>query len=204
VQSLHAGVQAKEELELLELLPPPPSSSSVLEKNTTTTTTPPVRPPEPPETPPEPTEPPKPGPLPLDPDLAMVTRVGNFLLDRPAAEGLLRECRKVRPDVTAAEIRSAMSSKCGLAVMKHVRNPIGFLLTAVPKTIASDWLDKLRADRAAAINDALKVTEEWSRIHKQWAAYELGEGVSPDTGRTKAQQQEIDRAYAARLKNGGA
>src|SRR5690606_32306194 len=61
--------------------------------------------------------------------------------DQQAAQDLVEACRQQAPDCTPAEIAFAIRQKAPLARS----NPIGFLLTAVPKCFAGAGLEQLRS-----------------------------------------------------------
>jgi hypothetical protein len=84
-------------------------------------------------------------------------------VDDPGLDALKRACRKVAPSCTPHEIAYAIHAKGPLAAKKD--NPFGFLLTAVPRYIASNLRD-IRKDLAVAAGVMRSVVHEETREMK--------------------------------------
>lgn len=74
---------------------------------------------------------------------------GRFALcDTDAAAQIARECRKLAPESTVAEIAAAIELKGPLATRKA--NPIGFLIVAVPRLFEGEGYEQIKAAAAPA------------------------------------------------------
>ena len=66
--------------------------------------------------------------------------------DDDAVNALVESCRRERADATAEEIAHFIREK-GKLITRKIANPVGFLLTAVPKCFASDSFREYREQR---------------------------------------------------------
>jgi hypothetical protein len=91
--------------------------------------------------------------------------------DEEAVDRLIRECRTQAPDCTAEDIAHFIVEKGTLAArIGSIANPIGFLLTAVPRCFAGDsyraWCearDRRAAEQKAAEERAAAELAAWRR-----------------------------------------
>ena len=88
----------------------------------------------------------------------------RYLGERPDDDGiatLVYKCRAAAPDATDEEIAHFVELKADQAIrMRTVRNLIGFLLTAVPRTLTPAALADLRTHRARQLEAARREEEE--------------------------------------------
>ena len=184
------------ELEILDSGVETPTSSSSLEaerENTTTTTPAPPPPHEPPKSNPEVPAPAKPEAIPMDPELTNLRQVGTMVLDHNLLIQLWQECRHTQPDITVKELQACMSSKSLLAIRPGVGNGPAYLVRCVVQAIAGGWLATHRkqlADDAVAFRH---LHQRFEAEHAAWDAYDAGEGPSPMTGRTRAENEARNR-----------
>lgn len=96
--------------------------------------------------------------------------------DQDAVVQLIRSCRREAPDCTEEEIIHFVQAKGRLLKNGSIQNPIGFLLTSVPKCFAGESFHEFRKEREhgeAAAPPAFNPTaeqrieelEEWIREH---------------------------------------
>jgi hypothetical protein len=93
-------------------------------------------------------------------------------VDAAAVAQLLKDCKAIAKDVTAAEIAGGVRMKAGLAKKKD--SPVGFLLTAVPNLFRDGGLEKIReqlARETAAAAEQARANE--ARRHHAESAAEL-------------------------------
>ncbi|SNT43203.1 hypothetical protein SAMN05421770_11520 [Granulicella rosea] len=70
-------------------------------------------------------------------DVEIVSQALNryWPVDQPAAEQLIRDCRRIRPDATGEEISFFVREKLELARQnRNIANPIGLILATVPQS----------------------------------------------------------------------
>lgn len=83
-------------------------------------------------------------------------------VDDDAVSQLVRSCLSVCPDCTADEIVAAVHEKGRLALTRdsRIQNPIGFLLSAVPKCLSGDLFEAQRARSAQAASSGGRTKDE--------------------------------------------
>jgi hypothetical protein len=97
--------------------------------------------------------------------------------DQDAVVQLIRSCRREAPDCTEDEIVHFAQTKGRLLKNGSIQNPIGFLLTAVPKCFTGESFREFRNERehsgAAAVPEfnptpeqRIQELEEWIREHR--------------------------------------
>jgi hypothetical protein len=106
-------------------------------------------------------------------------------IDDGALRQLVGNCRQVHPDVTMQEIEAFTVDRCMWLKENHARNPVGWLLTAVPNSMAGDGLKVYRDLLQESSRQDAEKHDAWEKEKLAWAAYERGQGPSPMTGRMK-------------------
>ncbi|MGI4830988.1 MAG: hypothetical protein ACRYFU_22780 [Janthinobacterium lividum] len=130
-----------------------------------------------------------------DADLLSVSQALNryWPVDQPAAEHLLRACRRVRPDARADEISFFVREKLELARQNRtITNPIGLILSTVPQSfVGSTFLEfRKRMERQAALAAEEVTRKEREAVElKEWLDKERDEAAKTLSDETKSQKQ---------------
>lgn len=103
-------------------------------------------------------------------------------VDDGAVRQLLAECRSRAGDCTPEEI--AYFARWKLRLVRDVRNPMGFVLTAVPRHFENGGHLPVRA---ILRQESAERERQWRETHDYWA------GIAADAGRPAAEREEARR-----------
>lgn len=93
-------------------------------------------------------------------DVVKIMNLGGFT-DTEAAVQLVAECQAIVSDAAASEICEFISEKLAIVQRtKTIHNPIGFLLTTVPKCFVGESFQQLRAEKKRRLDAQLKEEQE--------------------------------------------
>jgi hypothetical protein len=104
------------------------------------------------------------------------------MIDDGAAAQLLRECRTRAGDCTLEEIAYFVGMK--LQFVRNVQNPVGFVLTAVPRHFENGG--HLSA-RELLAREAEERRRRWQETYDYWAQI-AGDASRPEEERAEARQ----------------
>ena len=142
-------------------------------------------------------------------------------VDQEAAERLIANCREVAADCTMEEILEFAWSKAFLCRSGKIENPIGFLITQVPKHFQGEALktyrDKKRKELEAAAELAAREEERRLEAERELAAteqrhkmreklaekYRKGQGIDVKTLLEDAEADGVLKDWARRMLNLG-
>jgi hypothetical protein len=102
----------------------------------------------------------------------------NTIWDEDAVPILWHDCRRRTPDCTADMILRQVSNKLRMKGWERIQNPVGFLLTSVPKAVEAAASASNRHDRARVedeIASARREAEKRLQREKELAAWEQAE-----------------------------
>lgn len=107
--------------------------------------------------------------------------------DDPAAELLWAECRSRIADCTGEEVAYYAETKAAVLRTGKIQNPVGFLITAVPKCFEGESFRQFRLEQTR-LKEEQRRREEEERQRQQAVEAEINEFRREEEARQKAEQ----------------